>query len=48
MWNDKRERGLLDKVQLSAPVIADYQRDYAPLEKLGLEKYASRAVKIKR
>ena len=45
MWNDKRERSLLDKVQLSAPVIADYQRDYAPLEKLGLEKYASRAVK---
>lgn len=48
MWNDKREHGLLDKVQLSAPVIADYQRDYAPLEKLGLEKYASGVGKIKR
>jgi phosphonate transport system substrate-binding protein len=43
MWRDKEERHLLDKVQLSAPVIADYQRDYAPLEKLGLEKFASRA-----
>lgn len=40
MWQDKSERKLLTKVNLSAPVIADYQRDYAPLEKLGLEKYA--------
>lgn len=43
MWQDKSERNLLDRVQLSAPVIADYQRDYAPLEKLGLEGYASSA-----
>jgi phosphonate transport system substrate-binding protein len=43
IWQDKEERHLLDKVQLSAPIIADYQRDYAPLEKLGLEKYAIRA-----
>jgi phosphonate transport system substrate-binding protein len=43
MWQDKEERHLLNKVQLSAPIIADYQRDYAPLEKLGLEKFASRA-----
>lgn len=48
MWQDKNERVLLEQVQLSAPVIADYQQDYAPLEKLGLEKYASRSVKPKR
>lgn len=42
MWQDKNERHLLDNVQLSSPILADYQRDYAPLEKLGLEKYASR------
>lgn len=41
MWQDKSERHLLDNVQLSNPVLADYQRDYAPLEKLGLEKYAT-------
>lgn len=41
MWQDKEERYLLDKVQLSVPIITDYQRDYAPLEKLGLERFAS-------
>jgi phosphonate transport system substrate-binding protein len=40
MWQDKNERMLLKKIQLSVPIIADYERDYAPLEKLGLEKYA--------
>jgi phosphonate transport system substrate-binding protein len=42
MWQDKNERDLLEQVQLSAPIIANYQRDYAPLENLGLEKFASR------
>ena len=42
MWQDKTERHLLDKVQLSTPISADYQRDYAPLEALSLENYASR------
>ena len=40
MSQDKRERHLLENVQLSNPIRADYQRDYAPLEKYGLERYA--------
>lgn len=48
IWQDKNERYLLDQVQLTAPVIADYQRDYAPLETLGLEKYASGVENITR
>lgn len=48
MWNDKNERSLLYKVQLSAPVVANYQRDYATLEKLGLEKYARPVEQTKR
>ncbi|MDT8404404.1 phosphate/phosphite/phosphonate ABC transporter substrate-binding protein [Sulfuriflexus sp.] len=39
IWQDKHERALLEKIQLSAPVAADYERDYAPLEQLGLEEY---------
>jgi len=43
IWQDKHERALLEQIQLSAPVVADYERDYAPLEQLGLEEhYTSR------
>jgi phosphonate transport system substrate-binding protein len=30
---------LLAAVQLSSPVVADYARDYQPLERLKLERY---------
>lgn len=33
------ERALLDPVQLTDPVKADYQRDYQPLQQLGLQRY---------
>lgn len=39
MTRDPAAQALLDNVQLSKPVQADYARDYAPLEKLGLEQY---------
>lgn len=42
MANTHAGRLLLEKVQLSKPIKADYARDYAPLEKLGLEKYVGK------
>jgi phosphonate transport system substrate-binding protein len=33
------EQKLLDAVQISHPVVANYQRDFAPLERLNLEKF---------
>ena len=36
---DPANRTLLQNVQLPQPVVADYRKDYQPLEKLGLEKY---------
>lgn len=36
---------LLKEIQLSAPLRADYARDYRPLEKYGLDKYVVRAAK---
>ena len=36
---DPANRELLQNVQLPQPVVADYQKDYQPVEKLGLEKY---------
>ncbi|WP_172597591.1 phosphate/phosphite/phosphonate ABC transporter substrate-binding protein [Sulfuriflexus mobilis] len=48
IWKDRNERELLKRVQLNAPRIADYQRDYAPLEALGLEKFARRRATPKR
>lgn len=41
MAQDGAGRQLLAQVQLYEPVIADYPRDYAPLEKLHLDKYLS-------
>lgn len=41
MAQDEAGRKLLAEVQLYKPVIADYQRDYAPLEKLQLGKHLS-------
>lgn len=35
----KSEEKWLEKIQLAAPIKADYVRDYRPLEALGLEKY---------
>lgn len=32
---------LLSEIQMPQPVAADYARDYRPLEKLGLDTYAS-------
>ena len=43
MWENKNERYLLEDIQLSMPVIANYQNDYQPLEELGLEEYISHA-----
>jgi len=39
--NDSKNRHLLKAVQITKPVPADYERDYLPLEKLHLEKFAS-------
>ena len=39
--NDKKNRHLLVAIQMTKPVAADYDRDYLPLEKLHLEKFAS-------
>lgn len=39
MTADEQGRGLLEALHLMQPVKADYQRDYYPLETLGLEKY---------
>lgn len=36
---DPEDQKLLQAVQLTQPVVADYTKDYQPLEKLGLEKY---------
>lgn len=36
---DESGAALLERVQLAAPVAADYRRDYQPLEQLGLEQY---------
>lgn len=45
MARDAAGQALLKGIQLSAPVAADYARDYQPLEKFGLEKYVVRAMK---
>ena len=37
--SDPTQREMLKGVQLMQPVQADYERDYQPLEKLGLEKF---------
>ena len=39
---DSRQRGLLQAVQMPEPVAADYRRDYAPLGRLGLERFVVR------
>jgi len=39
--SDTKNRHLLEAVQITKPVAADYDRDYLPLEKLHLEKFAS-------
>ena len=39
--NDVKNRHLLEAVQISKPVPADYDRDYLPLEKLHLEEFVS-------
>lgn len=39
MWTDDAGRGLLKKIQVHQPVLADHVRDYAPLEKLHIEKH---------
>jgi phosphonate transport system substrate-binding protein len=39
MAASESDRKLLDPVQLTDPVRADYARDYAPLGRLGLERY---------
>ncbi len=36
---DKNSSGILKDIQMPEPVRADYQKDYMPLERLGLEKY---------
>lgn len=36
---DPQQHTLIKAVQMPAPVVADYARDYAPLNKLGLEKF---------
>lgn len=36
---DKDNRNMLHAIRLPYPVKADYQKDYEPMEKLGLEKY---------
>jgi phosphonate transport system substrate-binding protein len=39
-WTEDDSRhALLQKAQLGMPVVADYEKDYAPLESLQLEKY---------
>ncbi len=39
LWQEPEGMEMLERVQLGAPVAADYRRDYAPLERLRLEKY---------
>jgi phosphonate transport system substrate-binding protein len=39
LGTDKSEQQWLERIQLAAPVKANYDKDYKPLEKLGLEKY---------
>jgi phosphonate transport system substrate-binding protein len=41
LWQEPEGMTLLERVQLGAPAPADYRRDYAPLERLRLEKYAA-------
>jgi len=36
---DPANKKLLKDVQIEKPVLADYETDYAPLAKLGLEKF---------
>lgn len=39
-WSEAEEtQAYLQKIQLARPMVADYERDYAPLEALRLEKY---------
>lgn len=40
--HDSRQRGLLQAIQMPEPVPADYRRDYAPLGRLGLERFVVR------
>lgn len=37
--NDKANKALFDNIEMDKPVEADYETDYAPLTKLGLEKF---------
>lgn len=40
MGSDPAMRGAMEDIPWSKVVVADYERDYAPLDRLGLEKYA--------
>jgi phosphonate transport system substrate-binding protein len=42
MAGDPSAKALLTNIQLPEPVEADFQRDYLPLKKLGLEKYVGK------
>lgn len=39
---DAHQQGLLQAIQMPEPVAADYRRDYAPLGRLGLERFVVR------
>jgi phosphonate transport system substrate-binding protein len=39
LWNDESERHLLIDVKMDRPILADFRRDYRPLEKLHLERF---------
>ena len=39
LTEDPKMAALLEKIPMPMPVLADYDRDYRPLESLGLEKY---------
>ncbi len=41
-WNNDSQKSLLSAVQLDSLISADYTRDYAPLEQLGIEKFVIR------
>lgn len=40
MQKNSAAANLLKNIQMQLPILADYKRDYAPLERLGLEKFA--------
>ncbi len=39
IWHDPAGKAALKKIQIDEPVTTDYAKDYAPLAKLGLEKF---------